>query len=84
MTPLKTAENYTVTVTADCDRDSNTLDDQSNTVKGYTLLSENVSVSRDALEFKDVTGNTLYYAGNAGHEKVDMIDITGGVPGGCL
>lgn len=81
LTPLKTAENYTVTVTADCDRDSNTLDDQSNAVKGYTLLSENVSVSRDALEFKDVTGNTLYYAGNAGHEKVDMIDITGGVPG---
>lgn len=78
--PLTAEENYIITVTADYDLDTNTLDGQSNEFKGEVLYTEKVSVSRDALELKDITDTTLYYAGNGSASEVDVLDIAGGLP----
>lgn len=79
--PLTAKENYIITVTADYDRDTNSLDDQSNEYKDEVLYTENVTVSKDALELKDITNATLYYAGSGTVSKVDVLDVTGGLPG---
>ena len=78
--PLTTKENYVVTVTADYDRDTNALDDQSNALTDQVLYTENIAVSKDALELKDITSTTLYYYGNGTVSEVDVLDITGGLP----
>lgn len=78
--PLSIKENYVVTVTADYDRDTNTLDDQSNAFTGELLYTENITVSKDSIELKDITDTTLYYAGDGTPAEVDILDITGGLP----
>ena len=78
--PLTTKENYVIIVTADYDRDTNSLDDQSNAFKDQVLYTENVTVSRDALELKDITDTTLYYTGSGTASEVNVLDITGGLP----
>ena len=78
--PLSTKENYVITVTADYDRDTNSLDDQSNAFKDQVLYTENVTVSKDVLELKDITNTTLYYAGSGIPAEVDVLDITDGLP----
>lgn len=77
---LGTGERYRVTVTATYDRDSDALDDASN---GYTdgeIFSQEVAASRDAIELKDVVSQTLYHRTDAGVQKVEMLDITQGLP----
>ena len=78
--PLSAKENYVVTVTADYDRDTNTLDDHSNTFTGEVLYTENITASKDAIELKDITNTTLYYVGNGTPTEVEVLDVTGGLP----
>ena len=73
-------ESYHITVTADYDRDTNVMDDQSNGYSDEILLSQTVSASRDALEMKDITAERLYYTGDGGREEVRVMDITDGLP----
>lgn len=77
---LTMKESYVITVTADYDRDTNAMGDQSNGYSGEVLLSQTVSASRDALEMKDITAERLYYTGDGGREEVSVLDITGGLP----
>lgn len=77
---LTLKEDYVITVTADYDRDTNAMDDQSNGYSGEVLLAQTVSVSRDALELKDITAQRLFYTGGNGREEVSILDITGGLP----
>ena len=78
---LTVKEDYTVKVTADYDRDSNVLDDQSNAYRDILLYSADLAASRDALELKDVTETELYYSGGAGNRtKIEVLDVTGGLP----
>ena len=77
---LTLKEDYVITVTADYDRDTNAMDDQSNGYSGEVLLAQTVSVSRDALELKDITAQRLFYTGGNGREEVSVLDITGGLP----
>ncbi len=73
-------EDYTVTVTADYDRDTDTLDGDSNRYAGQELFTTDLAVSRDGIQFKDVTAHRLYHSGNSGVREVDILDITGGLP----
>lgn len=73
-------EQYTVTVTADYDRDSDTLDSQSNRYEARELFTTDLTVSRDGIQFKDVTAHRLYHSGNSGAREVEILDITGGLP----
>ena len=77
---LTAKESYVVTVTADYDRDTNALDDQSNEFRKEVLAQETVLASKEALELKDVTAERLYYAGRNSAEEVEILDITGGLP----
>ncbi len=77
---LTVKENYVITVTADYDRDSDSLEDQSNLHVDEVLYMENVAVSNDALELKDITAQRLYYAGGNGPEEIAILDVTGGLP----
>lgn len=81
---LTAEENYVITVTADYDRDTDALDDQSNEYKDEVLYTNTVSASRDALELKNITAERLYYTGGQNGEntgkEVEVLDITGGLP----
>lgn len=79
-TALTAMESYIITVTADYDRDTNTIENQSNEYKNEILYTEKVYASRDALEFKDITAEKLYYHGINGREEVRVLDITEGLP----
>ena len=77
---LTAGEQYTVEVTATYDRDTNTLDDQSNRYSDVSLLHQQVEASREGILLKDVVSNTLYLSGDNGTQQVEMLDITQGLP----
>lgn len=77
---LTEAEQYTLRVTADFDRDTNTLDQQSNAYTDEEIYGDTLAASRDAIQFKDVTGTRLYKNTASGPKEVEVLDITGGLP----
>ena len=78
---LTTNENYNVSVIADYDRDTNTLDQNSNQTSNEEIFQQAVTASKDVIEFKDVTGARLYHREADGSVKeVELLDITGGIP----
>lgn len=77
---LTEAERYVVRVTADFDRDTNAFDDQSNAYQDEELYVTSVEVSRDAIQFKDVTDTKLYHREGGNTQEVTILDITGGLP----
>lgn len=79
-TELTQGEIYEVTITADFDRDTNTFDDNSNYYKDKEIYSATVSVSRDAIQFKDITATKLYYSEGEEAQEVKALDITAGLP----
>lgn len=77
---LTTGEQYTVAVTATYDRDTDTLAQDANRHTDETIFTQEVSASREAIELKDVTAQTLYLYTGADSQKVEMLDITQGLP----
>ena len=77
---LTQQERYVVKVTADFDRDTNTLDDQSNSYKDEAIYTTTITVSRDAIQFKDITDTKLYYSEKGSMREVEVLDITRGLP----
>lgn len=77
---LTTGEQYTVAVTATYDRDTDTLAQDANRHTDETIFTQEVSASREAIELKDVTAQTLYLYTGADSRKVEMLDITQGLP----
>lgn len=77
---LTAQERYVVRVTADFDRDTNALDDRSNYYEDEELYMASVEASRDAIQFKDVTGTKLYRNEGGSMREVEVLDITGGLP----
>ena len=73
-------EQYVVKVTADFDRDTNALDNHSNYFKDEEIFSTTVTVSRDAILFKDVTKTRLFHNDGGSVREIEFLDITGGVP----
>ncbi len=73
-------EDYIVTVTADYDRDTGALDNPSNRYEGQTLFTTQLTLSRDAIQFKDVTAHRLYQSGSGGVREVTVLDVTGACP----
>ena len=73
-------EDYTVTVTADYDRDTDALDDGSNRYENQTLFTTHLTLPRDTIHFKDVTAHRLYQRGSGGVQEVAVLDVTGGLP----
>ncbi len=78
---LTAQERYVVRVTADFDRDTNTLDDTSNFYQDQEIYIDWVTASRDAIQFKDVTDTKLFYRSEGGNtQEIGVLDITGGLP----
>ena len=77
---LTEAEHYVMRVTANFDRDTNALDDQSNVYQDEELYVTSVEISRDAIQFKDVTDTKLYRSEGGNTQEVNILDITGGLP----
>lgn len=78
--PLGTGERYTVTVLASYDRDSGALGGDANHHTDEAIFTQEVTASRTAIELKDVVSETLYRMTADGPQKVDQLDITGGLP----
>ena len=78
--PLTAWEDYVVTVTAGYDRDTDTLDGRSNRYEGQVLLTQEIHVDREGIQFKEVAGHRLYQAGADGVREVEVLDVTGGLP----
>lgn len=49
-------------------------------VTDETVYTERITVSRDRIQFKDVTAERLYYNGGSGIREIEVLDITGGLP----
>lgn len=79
---LTARESYVITVTADYDRATGELEEASGSgqYRDEVLCKEAVTISRDALELKDIKSQRLYYAGENGSSEVKVLDITGGLP----
>lgn len=77
---LTAQEHYVVRVTADFDRDTNALDDQSNSYQDKEIYTVSVTASRDAIQFKNITDTELYRSEAGIPQKIDVLDITGGIP----
>ena len=79
---LTARESYVITVTADYDRATGELEEASGSgqYRDEVLCKEAVTISRDALELKDIKSQRLYYAGESGSSEVKVLDITGGLP----
>lgn len=77
---LTEQENYTVTIYSDYDRDTNALDEQSNFYKNEELYTTVVTMSRDVIQFKDITDTKLYQSLGNSVQRIDVLDITDGLP----
>ena len=77
---LTVQEGYVVSVTADYDRDTNALDGQSNHYSNQQLFTTSITLSRDGIQFKDVTAHRLYRSGDGGVQEIAVLDVTGGLP----
>ncbi len=78
--PLTGQDNYVIKVTASFDRDTNALDDQSNHYTDEEIYTASVTASRDAIQFKDVTGVGLYRREGDNLQEITVLDVTGGFP----
>lgn len=78
--PLGTGERYTVTVYASYDLDSGAVGGDANHYTDEAIFTQEVTASRTAIELKDVVSETLYRMTADGPQKVDQLDITGGLP----
>lgn len=77
---LAQGEEYLVQIIGDYDRDSNALDSGSNRYQEQQLYSTLLTVTRDGIQFKDVTRTRLFYSDSTGSWEVSVLDITQGLP----
>ena len=77
---LAAGEEYLVQIIGDYDRDSNALDSGSNRYEQQLLYATGLTVTRDGIQFKDVTRTRLFYSDSAGSREIPVLDITQGLP----
>lgn len=77
---LTAGEQYLVQITGDYDRDTNTLDSSSNRYEKQQLYTSNLTVTRDGIQFKDITRTRLFYSDGTGSREISVLDITQGLP----
>lgn len=78
---LPLEQNYQVRIVASYDLDTDALGEGDHEYQDQVIFEEGVAVSREALEFKEVTEVNLYRRReDLTSEKVDVLDIRGGIP----
>lgn len=78
---LTLEQKYQVQVVASYDLDSNTLGEGENEYENQVIFQEIITVSKEALEFKEVTEVILYHMqDDFTSDQVDVLDIRGGIP----
>lgn len=78
---LSGSEEYTFEITADYDRDTNVFDGNSNDYQNVQVFSDSVTVSRDAIQFKDISQARLFRSDSGDISEIEILDITTGLPG---
>lgn len=71
---LNSSETYTVKVTATYDLDSNILPNSDNEFE-EEILNESITISKDAIEFKDIENIKLYKNDNDKIVEVNEVDV---------